>query len=127
MRKRVYLLLAFATVCAGQQAPSESNTADRRADSPNVTSSRGEGAQGLAIDDIEQSAPAVTLEIGAESAAVDGKKSFGLQAYRDVPQGAIIRRFDYQVHREASPLQFTFTSQDVMQRDMTLNATLESA
>jgi hypothetical protein len=68
----------------------------------------------------------MTFEVGVQTGSVDGKKSFGFQAYRDVPQGAFVRRFDYRINGEGSPFQFSFRSQDLVQRDMTFNAGLEN-
>jgi hypothetical protein len=119
MKKVVHLSLALATMSLAQQIPPIVDTAARTPSSQGIASPQKEAGQ-------EAEMPAkLTLEVGVQSASVDGKKSFGFQAYRDVPQGAFIRRFDYRVNGEGSPWLFSFRSQDLMQRDMTFKASLE--
>ncbi len=107
MKKHLYLLLAWSVISLAQEVPS--------------------GANGQSNEETEQSPPKITLEVGVQVTSITGKKDFGFQAYRDVPQGAFIRRFDYDAYHEGSPLQFRFRSQDLMQRDMVFGASFENA
>lgn len=68
-----------------------------------------------------------TVEIGGQARLVDGDKSFGLQQFRDVPRGGILRQLNFQVLNQGDPFRFTFRGFDMFQRDMLFNATLESA
>ena len=125
MKKVVHLSLALATMSLAQQIPPIVDTAARTPSSQGIASPQKEAGQAQAEGEETERPAKLTLEVGAQSASVDGKKSFGFQAYRDVPQGAFIRRFDYRVNGEGSPWLFSFRSQDLMQRDMTFNASLE--
>jgi hypothetical protein len=112
----MYLSLALATLSLAQSQ-----------EHPNVDKAvpRNRGEQ-LQPDEEVGKPPRMTVEMGAQTGSVDGRKPFGFQAYRDIPQGFFVRRFDYWASGEGSPWQFSFVSQDVMQRDMTFNAGLEN-
>ena len=68
-----------------------------------------------------------TVEIGGQARLVDGDKTFGIQQYRDVPRGIVMRRLDFQYLTPGNPVRFTFRGFDLFQRDMLFNATLENA
>jgi hypothetical protein len=112
MKKHVPLLMVLAGISLAQDIPSP------------VVPVAGP-ASGLTVDEAEKKPPTLVLETGAEATSVQGKKSFGFQAYRDVPQGPVINRFDYRLIREGNPLGFTFRSTDLLQRDMVFDGVLE--
>jgi len=125
MKKVPHLLLALTTISLAQEIPPAGAKAAEASTSQENAIPQKEGGQ-FQSEEEKDRPPRITFEVGVQTASVDGKKSFGFQAYRDVPQGAFIRRFDYRVNREGSPLQFSFRSQDLMQRDMAFSAALEN-
>lgn len=68
-----------------------------------------------------------TVEIGGQARLIDGEKTFGLQQYRDVPRGLVLRNLNFQYLTPGDPVRFTFRGFDMFQRDMLFNATFENA
>lgn len=67
----------------------------------------------------------INIEAGGQARQVEGRKSFGFQQYRDIPKGAFLRQLDFRMFTEGKSKLFTFTSNDLIQRDQRFKATLE--
>ena len=77
---------------------------------------------------VEAPPPAFTIltETGAQVRSVNGEKTFGLERHAAIPNGFVLRRFDFEALKQASPLRFTFHSLDLGQRDQLFHARLEN-
>src|SRR3990172_3060972 len=97
MKRFTFALMTVAGFCAAQQSPG-----------------------------VLPSPFAIQTEVGVQVRQADGEKTAGFQRYAPIPNGFLLRRFDFEVLREGNPLRFTFSSLDLGQRDQVFGARLEN-
>src|ERR1041385_7713795 len=124
MRKLALFTIVFAVSAFPQSNPGTTKPSEQ----PEQTQKKDE-TKPLPIDTREPGIDmsGATVEVGVQAVTVDGEKTFGFQQYRDVPQGAFLRSFDYFHVTDGKPFRFSIHALDVIQRDMLIHADVENA
>ncbi len=115
MKRITLMFVALAAVAFAQNKPAAAKPEQKKEEKKKEPVAEPEPEPGVEV-------AGATVEVGAEAVTVQGEKTFGFQQYRDVPHGAFLRRFDYILRTDGSPLSFTIHAVDLMQADMRVHA-----